>query len=127
MDNTVAECKEKGYVETLFNRRRYIKEINSTNYMEREFAKRMAMNAPIQGTAADIIKKAMVDIAKALKEVGLKSEMLVQVHDELVFEVEQGEEEKLQALVRDKMTHAVNLAVELEVADDFGKNWYDLK
>lgn len=127
MDNIVAECKEKGYVETLFNRRRYIKEINSTNYMEREFAKRMAMNAPIQGTAADIIKKAMVDIAKALKEAGLKSEMLVQVHDELVFEVEQGEEEKLQALVRDKMTHAVNLAVELEVADDFGKNWYDLK
>lgn len=127
MDSIIAECKEKGYVETLFNRRRYIKEINSTNYMDREFAKRMAMNAPIQGTAADIIKKAMVDIAKALKEAGLKSEMLVQVHDELVFEVEQGEEEKLQALVRDKMTHAVNLAVELEVADDFGKNWYDLK
>ncbi len=120
-------CKENGYVKTLKNRRRYIPDINSKNYMQREFAKRMAMNAPIQGSAADIIKMAMIEIDRELESRGLKSKMLVQVHDELVFEVSKGEEEIIQSLVRDKMTHIMQLAVPLEVADSFGDNWYLLK
>lgn len=127
MDNVKDECKKNGYVKTLFNRRRYLPEIISNNYKQREAATRMAMNAPIQGTAADIIKIAMIEINKALKEENLKSYMLVQVHDELVFEVYGGEEEKLQKIVREKMINAVKLNVKLDVSDGFGNNWYELK
>ena len=87
----------------------------------------MAMNAPIQGSAADIIKIAMVNVDKKLEENHLKSKMLVSVHDELVFEVEKGEEEKLQSLVRNEMINAVSLSVPLEVGDSFGKDWYEVK
>ena len=95
--------------------------------MQREFAKRMAMNAPIQGTAADIMKIAMVKVDKAIEEKNLKSQMLIQVHDELVFEVYKGEEEILQKIVRDSMENAVELTIPLEVDDSFGKNWYEVK
>ena len=127
MDDTIEFCKQTGYVKTLKNRIRYIPEINSKIYMQREFAKRMAMNAPIQGSAADIMKIAMVNVDKKMEELKLKSKILVQVHDELVFEVEKGEEEVLQNLVRQEMTNAVKLDVILEVGDSFGKNWYEVK
>lgn len=127
MENTVDFCKETGYVKTMKNRIRYIPEINSKIYMQREFAKRMAMNAPIQGTAADIIKIAMIQVDAEMERLNLKSQMLVQVHDELVFEVAKGEEEILQKLVRENMQNAVELSVPLYVDDSFGKNWYEVK
>ena len=127
MDNTIEFCKETGYVKTMKNRIRYIPEIKSNVYMQREFGKRMAMNAPIQGSAADIIKIAMIIVDNELEKNNMKSKMLVQVHDELVFEVEKGEEEKLQEIVRNSMQNAVKLSVPLIVDDSFGNNWYEVK
>ena len=127
MDNTIEFAKQNGYVATMKNRKRYIPDINSSIYMQREFAKRTAMNSPIQGSAADIIKIAMINVDKALTENKLKSKMLVQVHDELVFEVEHGEEEILQKLVKGAMESAVKLDVPLIADDSFGKNWYEVK
>lgn len=127
MDETIEFCKNNGYVKTMKNRIRYIPDINSKIYMQREFAKRTAMNAPIQGSAADIIKIAMVKIDNELEERGLRSKMLVQVHDELVFEVEEGEEDTLRELVERNMENAVKLDVPLIVDDSFGKNWYEVK
>lgn len=127
MEDTIEFCKETGYVKTLKNRIRYIPEINSKIYMQREFAKRMAMNAPIQGTAADIIKIAMIKVDAEMERLKLKSQMLVQVHDELVFEVAKGEEEILRKLVCENMQNAVELSVPLFVDDSFGKNWYEVK
>ena len=127
MDKTIEECKEKGYVSTMENRIRYIPEINSKIYMQREFAKRVAMNTPIQGSAADIIKIAMINVDNEIERQGLKSKMIVQVHDELVFEVEAGEEEKLQQIVKDKMQSAYKMNVPLVVDDSFGNNWYEVK
>ena len=95
--------------------------------MQREFGKRMAMNAPIQGSAADIIKIAMILVDNELEKNNMNSKMLVQVHDELVFEVEKGEEDKLQRIVRDSMQNAVKLSVPLIVDDSFGSNWYEVK
>lgn len=127
MDETIAFCKENGYVKTLKNRIRYIPEINSKIYMQREFAKRMAMNAPIQGTAADIIKLAMIKVDQEIEHRHLKSKMLVQVHDELVFDVAPGEEDCLLELVRRNMQEAMKLDVPLIVGDSYGKNWYEVK
>ena len=127
MDDIIEFCKETGYVRTIENRTRYIPEINSNIYMQREFAKRMAMNTPIQGTAADIIKIAMIKVAKEMEKHGLKSKMLLQVHDELVFEVCKGEEEQLQNIVRTSMENAYKLLVPLEVDDSFGNNWFEVK
>ena len=127
MDDTIEFCKENGYVKTMKNRIRYIPDIHSKIYMQREFAKRMAMNAPIQGSAADIIKIAMIKVDKQMEELGLKSRMIVQVHDELVFEVAPQEEEILQRIVRENMQNAVELSVPLSVDDSFGKNWYEVK
>lgn len=127
MDQTIAFCKENGYVKTIKNRIRYIPEINSKIYMQREFGKRMAMNAPIQGSAADIIKMAMIQVDRALERQHLKSRMLIQVHDELVFEVAKGEEMILKELVEDCMQQAIDLSVPLVVDDSFGKNWYEVK
>ena len=95
--------------------------------MQREFAKRMAKNAPIQGSAADIIKVAMILIDKEIESKKMKSQMLIQVHDELVFEVFKGEEEMLKELVRRNMQNAISLSVPLIVDDSFGKNWYEVK
>ena len=127
MDNLIKDCTELGYVKTLKNRIRYIPEIKSSIYMQREFGKRMAMNAPIQGTAADIIKIAMIKIDKEFETRKLRSKMLVSVHDELVFEVVKGEEELVQKLVRYCMQNALDIGVPLDVADSFGKNWYEVK
>lgn len=127
MDKVVEDCKRDGYVKTMENRIRYIKDINSKIYMQREFAKRTAMNTPIQGSAADIIKLAMINVDKALEREHMQSKMLVTVHDELVFEVEKGEEEKLQGLVRYEMENAMKLDVPLVVGDSFGSNWYEVK
>ena len=127
MDSTIEFAKENGYVKTLKNRIRYIPDINSKIYMQREFAKRTAMNAPIQGSAADIIKIAMVKIDNEIERLGLKSKMLVQVHDELVFEVKKGEEDIIQKLVKDNMENAFKLKVPLIVDDSFGQNWYEVK
>ena len=127
MDDTIEFAKRNGYVATMKNRKRYIPDINSSIYMQREFAKRTAMNSPIQGSAADIIKIAMVAVDKKLTEANLKSKMLVQVHDELVFEVEKGEEEALRKIVKECMENAVKLNVPLVADDSFGNNWYEVK
>ena len=127
MDDTIESCKNNGYISTLENRIRYVPEINSKIYMQREFAKRIAMNTPIQGSAADIIKIAMILVDNEIESRGLKSKMIVQVHDELVFEVEKGEEDIIQSIVRDKMEHAYKLNVPLVVDDSFGDNWYEVK
>ncbi|MGM9970125.1 MAG: DNA polymerase I [Anaeroplasma sp.] len=127
MDKTIDFCRENGYVCTMKNRIRYIPDINSKIYMQREFAKRMAMNAPIQGSAADIIKIAMINVDKELERNKLKSKLLIQVHDELVLEVECGEENIVQEIVRKEMENAIELNVPLLVDDSFGSNWHEVK
>jgi DNA polymerase I len=127
MDDIVHSTKQKGYVSTLMQRRRYIPEITSRNFNIRSFAERTAMNTPIQGSAADIIKKAMIDMAAALKEHGLKTRMLLQVHDELIFEAPQDEIEILKKLVPDVMEHALELKVPLKVDYAYGPTWFDAK
>lgn len=126
MDLTIDFCKNNGYVKTIMNRRRYIPDINSNQYMVREFAKRTAMNAPIQGSAADIMKLAMVKIDKALKLNKLESKMLLQIHDEVIFEVKKGEEEKLKEIVVKEMEGAYKLSCKLSVSKDFGKSLYEV-
>lgn len=127
LDSLKEICEEKGYAETLFGRKRFIKDINSTNRQMKSMAERMAINSPIQGTAADIIKKAMLDIDWAIKEQGLESKMILQVHDELIFEVPEAEVPKMEDLVREKMENAVSLDVKLKVDMGVANNWYDLK
>jgi len=125
LDGLVAQARKTGYTETLLGRRRYLPDLTSSNRQRREMAERMALNAPIQGSAADIIKVAMLDVEKGLAEAGLASRMLLQVHDELVFEVAPGERETLEALVRDRMGHAIDLTVPLDVSVGVGRTWHD--
>lgn len=125
MDQTVEDVKEKGYAETLYGRKRYIPEINSSNYHRRSFAERSAINTPVQGTAADIMKKAMIDVYNALENSELEINMLLQVHDELVFEVAESDLEPAAELVKDKMEAAAELDVPLIVDLQTGKNWRD--
>ena len=127
MEQIVQEAKMKGYVTTLLNRRRYIPEITSRNFNLRSFAERTAMNTPIQGSAADIIKKAMIDMSQRLKQEGLKTRLLLQVHDELIFEAPKEEIEKLIEIVPDVMEHALELKVPLKVDYSYGPTWYDAK
>jgi DNA polymerase-1 len=127
MDEIVKDAKQKGYVQTLLHRRRYIPEITSRNFNLRSFAERTAMNTPIQGSAADIIKKAMIDMAERLREEGLKTRLLLQVHDELIFEAPKDEIEKLKKIVPDVMENAVELTVPLKVDYAYGPTWYDAK
>ncbi len=127
LDRSVAEAKEKGYVSTMFGRRRPIPELSSKNYMERSFGERVAMNSPIQGTAADIIKIAMIRVYRALKEAGCKSRLILQIHDELLIETWREEAELVEKLLRDEMKHAADLAVTLEVDLHTGGNWYEAK
>ena len=127
MDTTVEFAKTSGYVVTLSNRRRYIPELKSPVYMQREFGKRTAMNAPIQGSAADIIKMAMINIDREIEARKLKSKMVFQVHDELVFEVAADEKEILEELVLEEMRYATKLNVPLDVASGFGNNWMEIK
>jgi len=123
MDNNVVLAKEKGYVETIMQRRRILKDINSNNAIVRGHAERNAVNAPIQGSAADIIKIAMINIHKAFKEQQFESKMLLQVHDELVFDVYKPELEAVKVVVKDKMENAVKLAVPLDVEMNAAENW----
>ncbi|MFB1080451.1 DNA polymerase I [Jeotgalibacillus sp. JSM ZJ347] len=127
MDDIIHEAKQKGYVETLLHRRRYIPEITSRNFNLRGFAERTAMNTPIQGTAADIIKKAMIEMADRLKAENLQTRMLLQVHDELIFECPKDEIEKLEKIVPEVMESAVELSVPLKVDYSYGNTWYDAK
>ena len=123
----VDDALKNGYVSTMHGRRRYLRELHDSNYQTREFAKRAAMNAPIQGSAADLIKIAMIEVDKALKEAKLKSKMVLQIHDELIIKVPQEEKDFVFNLVKEKMTHALNLSVPLEVDGGFGGTWYDAK
>lgn len=127
MEDIVREAKDKGFVETLFQRRRYLPEINSRNFNLRSFAERTAINTPIQGSAADIIKIAMIKMDKKLKESNMKATMLLQVHDELIFEAPEEELEQLEALVIQVMEGAVELSVPLKVDSNSGKSWYEAK
>lgn len=125
MDASVTIARAKGYVETIKGRRRYLKDINSNNATVRGFAERNAINAPIQGSAADIIKIAMIDIQKEMESRSLKSKMLLQVHDELVFDCHISEKNELEELVKHKMENAVSLSVPLTVESGFGSNWLE--
>ncbi|HWO55721.1 MAG TPA: DNA polymerase I [Paenibacillus cookii] len=127
MDEIVRDAKRDGYVKTLLERRRYLPEINASNFNLRSFAERTAMNTPIQGTAADIIKLAMVHMDAALAEQKLKSRMLLQVHDELVFEVPEDELELMKKLVPETMENALKLSVPLKAEVSYGMNWYEAK
>ena len=121
------DAYEKGYVKTIMNRKRSIEELNSKNYMVRNSGERIALNTRVQGSSADILKRAMVEIYAEFKKRNLKSKMLVQVHDELVFEVYETEEEILKELVTRIMTSCYKLNVPLEVDYEIGNNWYDAK
>ncbi len=125
MEDTIEKARKKEYVETIMGRRRYLRDINSRNAVIRGMAERNAINAPIQGSAADIIKLAMIHIHRRLREEGLKSKMILQVHDELNFKCHKSEQEKLQTLVTDCMEHVVELSVPLTVSSGFGRNWYE--
>ncbi len=127
MDRVVQEGRDKGYVTTLLNRRREIPEILSKNFNLRSFGERTAMNTPIQGTAADIIKIAMVQVYQRLKEQNLKSSLILQVHDELILEVHKDEVEQVKEMVQWEMEHAMALDVPLKVEISIGENWYDTK
>ncbi|WP_089984238.1 DNA polymerase I [Clostridium sp. C105KSO13] len=127
LDDTVAHAKEVGYVVTLFGRRRPVPELKSSNFMQRSFGERVAMNAPIQGSAADIIKIAMIGVNRELKEKGLRSKMILQVHDELLIEAYKEEAEEVKEILRRQMEHAADLDVPLIVDMHTGSNWYEAK
>lgn len=127
LDDCVANAKEKGYAVTLFGRRRPVPELKSSNFMQRNFGERVAMNAPIQGSAADIIKIAMIDVNEELKKRGMKSRLILQVHDELLIEAEKSEVEEVKEILKDKMEHATELLVPLIADMHTGKNWYEAK
>ncbi len=119
----VIQARELGYTETILGRRRYLPDLNSENRQQREVAERMALNAPIQGSAADIMKVAMLNVAKRMTNEGLTSRLLLQVHDELIFEIAAGESEALSTLVREEMSNAVELSLPLDVNIGIGKSW----
>jgi DNA polymerase-1 len=121
----VDEARRTGFTETLWGRRRYLPDLSSDIRQRREMAERMALNAPIQGSAADLIKVAMLHVDGAIREAGLGSRMLLQVHDELVFEVAEGEREAVEGVVRREMGRAADLAVPLDVSIGTGRSWHD--
>lgn len=125
ISETIASAKELGYVKTLFGRRRYLPDIRSANATVRSLAERNAVNAPIQGTSADIIKKAMIGVDRRITESGMESRMVLQIHDELVFDVRQGEEEELKKIVTMEMENVMKLTVPLTVECNYGKNWLE--
>ena len=127
MEKCVENAREKGFVETIFGRKRFLPDINSHNANVRGFAERNAINAPIQGSAADIIKIAMARIAKKLAEENLKTEMILQVHDELNFNVPNNEIERVKSLVKEEMENVLEMAVTLEVDTNIGNTWYEAK
>ena len=127
LDGQVESAKKDGYVTTMFGRRRPVPELSSSNFMQRSFGERVAMNSPIQGTAADIIKIAMIRVWKRLKEENLKSRLILQVHDELLIETAEDELEKVKTILEEEMKKAADLSVTLEIDMHTGKNWYEAK
>lgn len=127
LDDCVSNAKEKGYAVTLYGRRRPVPELKSSNFMQRNFGERVAMNAPIQGTAADIIKIAMIGVHGELKKRNLKSRLILQVHDELLIEADESEVDEVKEILKEQMEHAASLSVPLLVDMHTGKNWYEAK
>lgn len=127
MDEQIQFCKENGYVSTILGRKRHINEINASNFMVRQLGERLAMNTPIQGSAADIIKVAMIKVYRELNRRGLKSRLILQVHDELIIETHIPEKDEVQTLLKDCMEQAMDLKIKLEVEVNNGNNWYELK
>ncbi len=127
LESVVSKTKENGYAETIFNRKRNIPEINSSNFMKKGAAERIAMNTPIQGSAADIIKVAMVKVYKRIKKENLKSRLILQVHDELSIEAFKGEEEKIKKILIEEMQNAIDFSVKLLIDIHTGEDWYEAK
>ena len=127
MDSEIKKCRERGYVVTLLNRRRYIPEITSNNIGIRQFAERQAINTPVQGSAADLLKLSMINIQKELEKRRLSSKMIITVHDELVFDCVKKEEQELIGLIRQEMEHPLELSVPIEVSIKIGSNWRDVR
>ncbi len=127
MEHEIEKAKQNGYVETMFHRRRYIPEIASNNYMVRKFGDRVAMNAPVQGTAADIMKIAMLHVYQELKEKNLKSKIVLQIHDELIIEALEEEKKVVSEILKRQMENATELSVHLDVDLQIGKTWFDTK
>ncbi|MDD6616335.1 MAG: DNA polymerase, partial [Lachnospiraceae bacterium] len=127
LDDTVENAKKDGYVTTLFGRRRPVPELRSSNFMQRSFGERVAMNAPIQGTAADIIKIAMNRVSESLRREHLKSKLILQVHDELLVETAVEEEARVREIMAEEMQNAAQLKVKLEIDMHTGNNWYEAK
>jgi len=127
MNNIVEEAKEKGYTETIYKRRRYIPELKSQNYMVRQFGSRAALNMPIQGTAADIMKLAMIEVQKRIEEKGLKSKLVLQIHDELLLEVPKEELDEAKVLLKQSMENIAELEVPLIAELAVAETWYDCK
>ena len=127
MQNIVEIAKERGYSATMFGRRRYIKELSSNNYMVREFGKRAAMNTPIQGTAADIMKSAMIRVYKELQKQGLEAKIVLQVHDEMMIEAPISEANQVEEILRSNMEAAASLDVPLVAEVSRAESWYDCK
>ena len=127
MDNQIEHCKQTGYVETIEGRKRYIKEINGSAFMVRQTGERLAMNSPIQGSAADIIKIAMIKVYNALKKGNFRSRLILQIHDELIIETYSDEKEQIKTLLKDNMENAVSLTVKMAADINEGASWYQLK
>ena len=127
MEGSKEFCKEHGYTETIFGRRRYIHELASGNFVVKKLGERLAMNSPIQGSAADIIKLAMIAVTKALREQNLKAKLILQIHDELIIECPKDEIETVQTLLKEKMKSAAKLDVALLCDMNTASTWYELK
>ena len=127
MDKEIETAKKNGYVKTIMNRKRVIDELKSTNYMIRNMGERMALNTPVQGSASDILKKAMIEIDEIFEKENIKSKMLLQVHDELIFNVYDDEIDKVKEIVYNTMTNVFDLKVPLDVDIELGNNWYEAK
>ncbi len=125
LERQVKEAREQGHVTTMFGRRRPVPELSSGNFMQRSFGERVAMNSPIQGTAADIIKIAMIRVSERLKEQGLRSRLILQVHDELLIETWEEEIRQVKAILEQEMETAADLSVKLEIDMKLGKDWYE--
>ena len=127
MEDQKKKAYELGYVKTLFGRKRIIEELKNKNYMIRQTGERIALNTPIQGTSADIIKLAMIKVKEELEKQNLKSKMVIQVHDELVFDAKIEEKDQLIKIMKDVMEHVVELSVPLKIDVEYGDNWYQAK
>ena len=127
LDQLVEDAKTNGYVTTFLKRKRPVPELSSSNFMQRAFGERIAMNSPIQGTAADIIKIAMIRVNRKLTQLGLKSRLILQIHDELLIETHVSEIDRVKDILKGEMENAISLAVPMEVEVNQGSNWYESK